>query len=455
MSQPQVWTTQTLMSFAASNISHILHLSGGESHGKSSSRERGNSTESGCRSHGASVGTGGARSATIAEGRKSGSEESESTAARGRSQDMSQPQVWTTQTLMSLQHQTSSISSTSPAAKAMESHPVEEEAIRQRADAAAMEHLTAPEERIAQPSQKVVNQAVQSQSPQSQVGRLQDMSQPQVWTTQTLLSLQHNSPSSSPEAKATESHSAEEATQQRTEMASMEHLTMPPAMSLPPTQVMPQVTTPKSAMIQAHMFPQMQQPPEVPQAASMRRSSPRLQQRTMHHPQSYVMEAAPIIYVEEPKQAADPGEHQVIRKQIREITEHIEEVKKTVAIERQVLTEQQKESVRQVIRSTPSLLTEGEIAVLMKQKVETEISRKMDESMQQMTNRVYRRIEEKLKTERERRDESDMSTETRQQLIYGDGALQKASLTYKNPQSGKIQRFRFSSTLQNTPFRGV
>ena len=40
---------------------------------------------------------------------------------------------------------------------------------------------------------------------------------------------------------------------------------------------------------------------------------------------------------------------------------------------------------------------------MMKQKVETEISRKMDESMQQMTNRVYRRIEEKLKTERERR----------------------------------------------------
>ena len=321
----------------------------------------------------------------------------------GRSQDMSQPQIWTAQTLMSLQHQTSSASSTSPAAKAMESHPVEEEAIRQRTDAAPMEHLSAPEERVAQPSQKVVNQAVQSQSPQSQVGRLQDMSQPQVWTTQTLLSLQHNSPSSSPEAKAMESHSAEEATQQRTEMASMEHLTMPPAMSPPPTQVMPQATTPKQAMIQAHMFPQMQQPPEVPQAASMRRSSPRLQQRTMHHPQSYVMEAAPIIYAEEPKQAADPGEHQVIRKQIREITEHIEEVKKTVAIERQVLTEQQKESVRQVIRSTPSLLTEGEIAVLMRQKVETEISRKMDESMQQMTNRVYRRIEEKLKTERERR----------------------------------------------------
>ena len=357
-----------------------------------------------------------------------------------QSQDMSQPQIWTAQTLMSLQHQTSSISSISPAAKAMESHPVEEEAIRQRTDAAPMEHLSTPEERVAQPSQEVINQAVQNQNPQPQAGRSQDMSQPQIWTAQTLMPLQHQTfsiSSVSPAAKAMERHPVEEeATRQRTEMASMEHLTMPenntetqkddvfraeqvqrftPVQMLPqqsdmsqsmspaPTQVMPQVTTPKQAMIQAHMFPQMQQPPEVPQAASMRRSSPRLQQRTMHHPQSYVMEAAPIIYAEEPKQAADPGEHQVIRKQIREITEHIEEVKKTVAIERQVLTEQQKESVRQVIRSTPSLLTEGEIAVLMKQKVETEISRKMDESMQQMTNRVYRRIEEKLKTERERR----------------------------------------------------
>ena len=69
--------------FAASNIFHILHLSGGESHGKSSSRGRGNSTESGCRTHGASDSAGGARSATIAEGRKSGSAESESTAASG------------------------------------------------------------------------------------------------------------------------------------------------------------------------------------------------------------------------------------------------------------------------------------------------------------------------------------------------------------------------------------
>ena len=210
--------------------------------------------------------------------------------------------------MMSLQHPTSS---TSPAAKAMESH-LAEDLILQRTEAAPMEHLTASEERVVQPSQKVVNQAVQSHSPQSQVGRLQDMSQPQVWTTQTLLSLQHNSPSSSPEAKAMESHSAEEATQQRTEMASMEHLTMPESNTetqkndvfraeqvqrFTPVQMLPQqISDMVQTMPSTQMFPQMQQPPEVPQAASMRRSSPRLQQRTMHHPQSYVMEAAPIIY---------------------------------------------------------------------------------------------------------------------------------------------------------------
>ena len=59
---------------------------------------------------------------------------------------------------------------TYPAAKAMENHPTEE-VIRQKPDMAPMEHLSAPEERVAQPRQNVINQAVQSQSPQPQAGR--------------------------------------------------------------------------------------------------------------------------------------------------------------------------------------------------------------------------------------------------------------------------------------------
>ncbi|RHW04969.1 hypothetical protein DXA90_02775 [Clostridiaceae bacterium OF09-1] len=87
---------------------------------------------------------------------------------------------------------------TYPAAKAMENHPTEE-VIRQKPDMAPMEHLSAPEERVAQPRQNVINQAVQSQSPQPQAGRLHDMSQPQIWTAQLLKASQH---STSPAAKA-------------------------------------------------------------------------------------------------------------------------------------------------------------------------------------------------------------------------------------------------------------
>ena len=312
-------------------------------------------------------------------------------AAQGQSSQAKaeQPQAWTVQSLQASQH------SASPAAKAMESHPAEE-VIRQRTEVTPMEHLTMLDESTAQ-SQSARNQAAQSQSSQAKT------EQPQVWTTQTLLSLQHQTSSTSPAARAMESHPTEEVIRQRSDMTPMEHLPEQ-VQRFTPVQMLPQQSSDMvEAMPQAQMFPQMQQqPPEVPQAATMRQSS-RRQPMTMPHPQPYMMEAAPIIYAEEHKPATDPGETQVIRKQIREITEHIDEVKKTVAVERQVLTEQQKESIRQMIRSTPSLLTEGEMAVLMKQKVETEVLRKMDESMQQMTNRVYRRIEEKLKTERERR----------------------------------------------------
>ena len=71
---------------AASSLIAVIstsYIPGSKSHGKSSSRGRGNSTESGCRTHGASVGVGGARSATVAGSYRSGSAGPESTAASG------------------------------------------------------------------------------------------------------------------------------------------------------------------------------------------------------------------------------------------------------------------------------------------------------------------------------------------------------------------------------------
>ena len=65
--------------FAASDI---VHFSGRESHGKPSGG-RSDTTEDRSRTYGASDSAGGARSATVAEGRKSGSAEPESAVASG------------------------------------------------------------------------------------------------------------------------------------------------------------------------------------------------------------------------------------------------------------------------------------------------------------------------------------------------------------------------------------
>ena len=59
-----------------------FRLTSNESHGKPSGG-RSDTTEDRSRTYGASVGTGGARSATVAEGRKSGSAEPESAVASG------------------------------------------------------------------------------------------------------------------------------------------------------------------------------------------------------------------------------------------------------------------------------------------------------------------------------------------------------------------------------------
>ena len=399
--QPQVWTTQTMMSLQRPTSSTSPAVKEMESHpAEELIRQR---MEAVPMEHLPVSDESAVQSAqavqpqilqSIAQSQVSKNQTAQGQSSQAKAE---QPQVWIVQSLRASQH------FTSPAAKAMESHSAEA-VIRQRTEVTPMEHLPAPEESVGQrsetvshPSEELIQQRtdavsmehlrmpeseaeLKSQSSKAQVVQSQS-SQPHVWTTQTMMSLQHQTSSTSPAAIQP---------QQRTPQR------------FTPVQMLPQQSSDMvEAIPSAQMFPQMQ-PPEVPKAANMRRSS-RRQPMTMPHPQSYMLEAAPIIYAEEPKPATDPGETQVIRKQICEITEHIDEVKKTVAVERQVLTEQQKESIRQMIRSTPSLLTEGEMAVLMKQKVETEVSRKMDESMQQMTNRVYRRIEEKLKTERERR----------------------------------------------------
>ena len=115
------------------------------------------------------------------------------------------------------------------------------------------------------------------------------------------------------------------------------------------------------------------------------------------------MEQAPMIYPEEVSPQEQAEQNQNLQKQIHEITQDIKEVKKTTVVRQETLTEQQKEVVREVIRQAPETVKEKDVSTLIRRQVQREVETQVDASLGQMTNRVYRRIEEKLKTERGRR----------------------------------------------------
>ena len=115
------------------------------------------------------------------------------------------------------------------------------------------------------------------------------------------------------------------------------------------------------------------------------------------------MEQAPMIYPEEVSPQEQAEQNQNLQKQIHEITQDIKEVKKTTVVHQEILTEQQKEVVREVIRQAPETVKEKDVSTLIRRQVQREVETQVDASLGQMTNRVYRRIEEKLRTERGRR----------------------------------------------------
>lgn len=115
------------------------------------------------------------------------------------------------------------------------------------------------------------------------------------------------------------------------------------------------------------------------------------------------MEQAPMIYPEEVSPQEQAEQNQNLQKQIHEIAQDIKEIKKTTVVRQETLTEQQKEVVREVIRQAPETVKEKDVSTLIRRQVQREVETQVDASLGQMTNRVYRRIEEKLRTERGRR----------------------------------------------------
>lgn len=115
------------------------------------------------------------------------------------------------------------------------------------------------------------------------------------------------------------------------------------------------------------------------------------------------LETASMIYPEDREAKEQEASRRQMQEHIRNVTEELQEVRRSVRTERQLQVEKQREIVREVITKDPGLLDEGALPAYVGRQVQKEVERRMDESLQNMSNRVYRKLEQKLRTERERR----------------------------------------------------
>ena len=115
------------------------------------------------------------------------------------------------------------------------------------------------------------------------------------------------------------------------------------------------------------------------------------------------LETASMVYPEDREAKEQEASRRQMQEHIRNVTEELQEVRRSVRTEKKLQVEKQRELVREVITKDPELLTENAVSASVGRQVQKEVERYMDESLQNMTNRVYRKLEQKLRTERERR----------------------------------------------------
>lgn len=163
---------------------------------------------------------------------------------------------------------------------------------------------------------------------------------------------------------------------------------------------------------------QLQSPGVIPQAAQIRQATRNGQPTLIRAFQmqaagrraasrqtspGQALETASMVYPEDREAKEQEASRRQMQEHIRNITEELQEVRRSVRTEKKLQVEKQRELVREVITKDPELLTENAVSASVGRQVQKEVERYMDESLQNMTNRVYRKLEQKLRTERERR----------------------------------------------------
>ncbi len=114
-------------------------------------------------------------------------------------------------------------------------------------------------------------------------------------------------------------------------------------------------------------------------------------------------EPAAMVFARETDPKETQQETRQLKKEVEEIVTEIRTEKEKTVIHQEKLMERQKEIVREVITNHPSLLTEGKSGIQLARQMERALNLQLDKSVGRIADQVYRRLEERLKTERERR----------------------------------------------------
>ena len=112
---------------------------------------------------------------------------------------------------------------------------------------------------------------------------------------------------------------------------------------------------------------------------------------------------AAMVFAREPDPQQTQQETRRLKKEVEEIVTEIRTEKEKTVIHQEKLMERQKEIIREVITNQPSLLTEGKSGIQLARQMERALNLQLDKSVGRIADQVYRRLEERLKTERERR----------------------------------------------------
>ncbi|MDO4261620.1 MAG: hypothetical protein Q4C82_06040 [Eubacteriales bacterium] len=111
---------------------------------------------------------------------------------------------------------------------------------------------------------------------------------------------------------------------------------------------------------------------------------------------------ASMVYEESRENETSGTDSRKLRRRLQEITEEIREVR-TTTVRQETLEKSQQEAVKKALRTNPAILTESGATSYVARQVQSVVEQQLEESVSQMAGQVYRRLEQKLRTERERR----------------------------------------------------